>query len=106
MRAVGEGDWGGRGGGEGERKMWRPTSHRYSVLGVLVCVACGDPPTAPGGSDSCHSFTEGHTPFSLLYWSHHLNRGGGEGGLKQVVWFQEWVVANASLVCCMCVTLL
>ena len=57
-----------------------PTSHHYSVLGVLVCVVCGDPPTVPGGSDSCHLFTEGHTPSSLLYCSHHLEGGGGGTG--------------------------
>ena len=60
--------------------MWRPTSHHYIVLDVLVCVVCGDPPTAPGGSDSCHSFTERHTPSSLLYCSHHLEGAGGGGG--------------------------
>ena len=51
--------------------------HPHSVLGVLVCVVWGDPPTVPSGGDSCHQFTEGHTLSSLLYCSHHLVCVGG-----------------------------
>ena len=41
-----------------------------------VCGVWGDPPTAPSGGDSCHQFTEGDTPSSLLYCSHHLEGVG------------------------------
>ena len=37
-----------------------------------VCGVWGDTPTAPSGGDSCHQFTEGDTPSSLLHCSHHL----------------------------------
>ena len=41
-----------------------------------VCGVWGDPPPAPSGGDSCHQFTEGDTPFSLLYCTYHLEEGG------------------------------
>ena len=40
-----------------------------------MCGVWGDPPTAPSGGDSCQQFTEGDTPSSLLYCSHHLEGG-------------------------------
>ena len=46
--------------------------HPHSVLGVLVCVVWGDPPTALSGGEYRHQFTEGHALSSLLYCSHHL----------------------------------
>ena len=57
-----------------------------SVFGVW-----GDPPTALSGGDSCHQFTEGNTPSSLLYCSHDLE---GEGSVD---WFVRMVLVKVML---------
>ena len=64
----------------------------HSVLGVLVCVVWGDPPTAPSGGDSCHQFTEGLLTSGLCYCSHDLEEGEGSGedGFEcLLVWIQS-----------------
>ena len=58
-----------------------------------VCGVWGDPPTAPSGGDSCHQFTEGNTPSSLLYCTHDLE-GGGVSRLVCEDGFTEGYVAH------------
>ena len=50
-----------------------------------VCGVWGDPPTALSGGDSCHLFTEGDTPSSLLHCSHHLEWVGSVDEVVRMV---------------------